>query len=441
MTLRRSVLSTALAVTALSVIAVAGCARLRETQAEAAHPPIGQFVTVDGLRVHYDIAGAGPDLILLHGASGNLRDYTFGLRDRLTPYFRVIAFDRPGLGYSDPLPDGGYTLADQVRVLRGAADQLGVKRPILLGQSFGGAVALEWALEGGANGPAALVLLAAPSLPWPGGLDASYRILANPVTAAVVVPIVVLGRRVRKFSRDSQDRIVLTENLGTSGNAATDTLARSLINDGSIGAVRFFINGLDTTTRGLDVVGNYRMDIGASRWTLTAAYNRNKTKIDRRIVDLGPLAAATNIVLFGRVEGIRFEEGQPRDKVVLSADGRLGMFGLTARTTRYGRVVSPNTATPIANPTSLTLYGPDDIFLSPKWITDLELRVSPVKAVELALGANNLLDVYPDRLPFGPRPASVGGVFPVTQAFLPYSNFSPFGFNGRFLYGRVSVNF
>ncbi len=238
-----------------------------------------------------------------------------------------------------------------------------------------------------------------------------------------------------------KDRIVLTENLGASGNAATDNLARTLIADPSIGAARFFINGLDTTTRGLDIVGTYRMGIGASRWTLTGAYNYNKTKIDRRIVDLGPLAAAQNIVLFGRVEGIRFAEGQPRDKVVLSADGRLDYLGLTARTTRYGRVVSPNTAAPIGNTSSLTAYGPDDIFLSPKWITDLEFRVNPVKSLEIALGANNLFDVYPDRLPFGARPAAVGGFYPVTQAFLPYSNFSPFGFNGRFLYGRVSVDF
>ena len=170
----------------LAAGSVTGCASLRKSRAEAAHPPIGQFLTVDGLRVHYDMQGAGPDIILLHGASGNLRDWTFGLRDLLTPHFRVTAFDRPGLGYSDALPEGGYSLVDQVAVLRGAAEQLGIKRPVLLGQSFGGSVALEWGLEGGA---AALVLLSAPSLPWPGGLDASYKILSNPVSAAVVVPV------------------------------------------------------------------------------------------------------------------------------------------------------------------------------------------------------------------------------------------------------------
>jgi len=165
---------------------VAACARVRRVRAEAAHPPVGKFVTVDGRKVHYVAAGSGPDLILLHGASGNLRDFTFGLFDRLTPHFRVIAFDRPGLGYSEPLPRGGFSLSDQVAVLRGAADRLGVTRPVLLGQSFGGSVALDWGLQGG---PAALVVLCAPSLPWPGGLDLSYQVLSNPVSAAILVPL------------------------------------------------------------------------------------------------------------------------------------------------------------------------------------------------------------------------------------------------------------
>lgn len=183
MTSRRLALSLGLGAAVLAVGSVAGCTRLRSVRAEANHPAVGRFVTVDGLRVHYDMAGSGPDIILLHGASGNLRDYTFGLRDRLTPHFRVTAFDRPGLGYSDPLPNRGFSLVDQVEVLRGAADQLGLSRPVLLGQSFGGSVALEWGLQGG---PAALVLLCAPSLPWPGGLDLSYKVLSNPVGATVV---------------------------------------------------------------------------------------------------------------------------------------------------------------------------------------------------------------------------------------------------------------
>ena len=154
------------------------------------------------------------------------------------------------------------------------------------------------------------------------------------------------------------------------------------------------------------------------------------------------MAQIPGLVLFGRIEGIRFTHGQPRDKIVLSADGEVGNFGLTARTTRYGKVVSPGAAAPLApNTTSLTAFGPDDIFLGRKWITDLEVRWKPGGGTEFAIGSNNLFDVYPDRSPFGPRPASIGGVYPVNQIYIPYSIFSPFGFNGRFIYGRASLSF
>jgi len=246
-----------------------------------------------------------------------------------------------------------------------------------------------------------------------------------------------------------KDRIVLTETLGTGGTGNVPTVQTAVTNllaaSGfpQVAAARFFINGLDTTTRGIDLVGTYRFragDIGT--WNLTAAYNYNKTKIDKRLDAVGPLAQIPGIVLFGRVEGIRFTNGQPRDKIVLSADGDIRQFGITARTTRYGKVVSPGATAPIADPLSLTAYGPDDIFLSAKWITDLEVRMKVLgDRAEIALGANNVFDVYPDRSPFGARPASVGGVYPANQEYIPYSIFSPFGFNGRFLYGRLAVNF
>jgi iron complex outermembrane receptor protein len=243
------------------------------------------------------------------------------------------------------------------------------------------------------------------------------------------------------------DRIVLTENLGAvgSGTAAVNAAVQQVLLAGgfaSVGAARFFINGLDTTTRGLDAVAVYRFGLGGlGNWSLTAAYNYNQNKIDERLNALGPLAQIPGLVLFGRVEGIRFTDGQPEDKLVLSADGSVGAFGITARTTRYGEVVSPGAATPISAPTSLTAAGPDDLRLAPKWITDLELRYTFKEHVTFALGANNLFDVYPTRRPTGARPASVGGNYPVDAYYQPYSTFSPFGFNGRFLYGRFTAQF
>lgn len=172
----------------LVVVALAVLTQLRvmarDARALRNHPPSGQFVMVDGQRVHVLVAGTGPDLVLIHGASGNLRDFSFDLINQLSPHYRVLAFDRPGLGHSDPLPDGEYKLAAQARVLAQAAAQLGAREPILVGQSFGGTVALAWALDHPAK---ALVMIGSPSLPWPGGLDWWYRWNENPVVRWVLV--------------------------------------------------------------------------------------------------------------------------------------------------------------------------------------------------------------------------------------------------------------
>ncbi|MBX3564265.1 MAG: TonB-dependent receptor [Sphingomonas sp.] len=245
-----------------------------------------------------------------------------------------------------------------------------------------------------------------------------------------------------------KDRIVLTENLGAagSGSASVNAAVKAILDANgfqSVGAARFFINGLDTTTQGVDVVATYRTGITPiGNWSLSAAYNYNKAKIDKRINGLAGVSSIPGLILFGRVEGLRFTDGQPRDKVVLSADGNIGDFGITARTTRYGKVVAPGAAAPLApNAASLTAYGPDDLFLSPKWVTDLEVRWTFKEHATFAIGANNLFDIYPDARPTGNRPTAIGGQYPVDAYYQPYSSFSPFGFNGRFLYGRFTAQF
>jgi pimeloyl-ACP methyl ester carboxylesterase len=158
----------------------------RDAAALAVNPPTGEFVMVGGQRVHLRQQGSGPDLVLIHGASGNLRDFTMGLSDRLATDYRVIAVDRPGLGHSDPMTGGDTSVAGQARVLRRAVAQLGVTDPVVLGQSYGGAVALAWALQ---ERPAALVLVSAVSMPWPGTLDPWYRLTASALGQATLVPL------------------------------------------------------------------------------------------------------------------------------------------------------------------------------------------------------------------------------------------------------------
>jgi len=270
-------------------------------------------------------------------------------------------------------------------------------------------------------------------------INLSFGATANPLPGLTLT--------IDYYRIDIDGRIVLTENLGAAGagTAAVNLAVKALLDANgfqSVGAARFFINGLDTRTQGVDAVVNYRFRPGGGgfgTWTLTAAYNYNRTRIVRRLNDLGPLATIPGIVLFGRVEGIRFTDGQPRDKVVLSATGDFGHFGLTVRTTRFGEVIAPGATPPASDPLSLVLLGPDDILLGAKWITDIEVRVRPAEGVEFAIGSDNVFDVYPDRSPFGARPS--GGQYPINQYYLPYSGFSPFGFNGRFIYARASFDF
>lgn len=224
-----------------------------------------------------------------------------------------------------------------------------------------------------------------------------------------------------------KDRITLTENL-----QGADVVAILQAAGVAGTSARFFVNGIDTRTQGLDIVGSYRLpDFGAGRFTLTAGYNINDTKItDRRT-----FSGFTAQRLFARPESFRLTDGQPSNKFNAGIDWEAGPAGMTLRANRYGKVFLPGPSLDITIPKGA---APGDVTLSPKWIVDLEFRFRPVQPVQLAVGANNLLDEYPDRLPFG----TVNGFnFGLNNSFLPYSSQSPFGFSGRFVYGRLSVDF
>ncbi|MDR9427389.1 MAG: alpha/beta hydrolase [Salibaculum sp.] len=159
----------------------------RESRWEARFPPLGQVIEVEGTRVHALVKGDGPDLVLIHGSSGNLRDFSFALVDRLAEDYRVIAFDRPGLGYTERLHARGATIAEQAALLQKAAAQLGAERPLVLGQSYGGAVALSWAVTQ-PQALAGLALVSSPTHPWDGHVPALYRINGSRLGAALAVP-------------------------------------------------------------------------------------------------------------------------------------------------------------------------------------------------------------------------------------------------------------
>jgi pimeloyl-ACP methyl ester carboxylesterase len=140
----RTGLVAAAALSGLALLA-ADTAR-RVYRAERDHPPEGRFVDLpDGTRLHLVESGQGRPVVLLHGAGLTLDDFLSGPMRRLALRFHVVAVDRPGLGYSTPLPQREASPQAQARAIHQAVRALGLRRPVLVGHSLGATVALAYA--------------------------------------------------------------------------------------------------------------------------------------------------------------------------------------------------------------------------------------------------------------------------------------------------------
>ncbi len=171
--------SVALGITAvLLLMAAISLAGARWVEHEV--PPLGHFIEVEGVRLHYVEAGVGPTVILLHGASANLRDMASSLMGPLSQHHRVIAFDRPGYGYSER-PDRDWPnparLADLVIT---AAERLGAERPVLVGHSWSGSVVMAGLLTQGERLRGG-VLLSGVAGHWAGSVGWTYDVGGLPV--------------------------------------------------------------------------------------------------------------------------------------------------------------------------------------------------------------------------------------------------------------------
>lgn len=168
------------------------------SRAQKAHPPGGQLVPVNNKPVHIIEAGKadGPIVLMIHGASANAQEFTHTLAPRLSDTHRVLMADRPGHGYSGR-PAKSDTLAVQAAQMAGALEQMGQgQKAIVVGHSFGGAVALRLALDR-PDLVDGLVLLAPVSHDWGGGGEAWYtKTAARPLIGPLFTQLVpVVGPR------------------------------------------------------------------------------------------------------------------------------------------------------------------------------------------------------------------------------------------------------
>ena len=231
-----------------------------------------------------------------------------------------------------------------------------------------------------------------------------------------VMRVNTVSLTVDAYQINVRDRIVLSENL-TSAAVRNYITSQGFI---GVGGGRFFINGVETRTKGVDVVLAMPYNAGAlGKFDFTLAGNVTTTDV-RKVPTTSQLAALSPApVLFDRLNVLTLERGQPKNKINASAVWNLGPLGATLRATRYGEVLAPGTTEAL------------DFVLHPRTTVDLEGRYAVTSKLSLALGAENLFDQYPETLP--PALNTTGNT--------PFSNYAPFGRAGRYVYARGTYAF
>lgn len=217
---------------------------------------------------------------------------------------------------------------------------------------------------------------------------------------------------------DINNRILLSSSFRRF-NAPEATAVNNILSQypdlNDVSSVIFFTNAIDTRTKGIDVVSSFADKMGAGNITITAAANFTKTEVrgDARVSTITDQALQAR--LFGREEKGRIEEAQPRDKVSVNVNYRIGKWVLNVRSTRFGKVAT-------RDPNNAAL----DEFFDPKVVTDASMNYKIANFANLTIGANNIGNVYPDKLKnFG---NTSDGRFVYSRGA------TQFGFNGGYYY-------
>jgi len=214
------------------------------------------------------------------------------------------------------------------------------------------------------------------------------------------------------------DRITMSETFNGSG--ATSDMA-TFFADRNIPAVggRYFFNGINTETNGLDIVATMTQDLSNGSLLLKAAMNFNDTEVTNKgdLVTPAALADYTTDELLGRANTVRFESSSPAEMFQFSARVQRPTSTWMVKMNRWGEVTIP----------SGTVER--EQVLSGKWTTDMEYSFQATSQVRVSFGMNNVFDVYPDKTV---KRNSFNGIF-------QHSGYSPFGFNGRYVYTRLDM--
>jgi iron complex outermembrane receptor protein len=214
------------------------------------------------------------------------------------------------------------------------------------------------------------------------------------------------------------DRISMSETFRGSG-ATSDMVTFFEERGVPASGGRYFFNGINTETKGLDIVATMRQDVAMGSLTLKAAMNFNDTEVTNKddLVTPDELAAYTTSQLLGRENTVRYESSSPKENFQFSAMLQKPTSTLMAKLNRWGEVTIPASSVE------------REQVLSSKWTVDMEYSFQLNNQTRLAFGVNNALDQYPDKTV---KINSFNGIF-------QHSGYSPFGFNGRYIYTRIDM--
>lgn len=269
----------------------------------------------------------------------------------------------------------------------------------------------------------------------PVGSSAAIALGAEPLTpetstnisaGIVLTPAAGLSVTVDAYQIKVKDRIAITSTL-TGAAVSAILVANGLSPDIS---AQYYTNAIDTRTRGIDVVATYRHDLGDfAKLSWNVGYNYNKTIITH-VKDNPPELASlgAGFVLFDRLSRSNLTVNLPRTKFYIGNVATIGRLALNTRVVRFGAFKA------FANP--VTVGGvqtfPNDRQFGAKWVTDAELSYQVTDGLQVAVGANNLFNVYPDFNSASFNPSLGSGFYATTGSY---------GFTGGSYYGRVRVKF
>ena len=220
---------------------------------------------------------------------------------------------------------------------------------------------------------------------------------------------------------DIDDRIVLSSSFRRF-NAPEANAVNTILNQypdlADVSSVIFFTNAIDTRTKGIDAIISFADKLGAGTLAVTGAININKTEVrgDARVSTITD--ATLQARLFARDERGRYEEAQPRHKISVNLNYRIGKWTFNTRSTSFGKVSTRDPGNPAL-----------DEFFSEKMVTDASMSYKLKNFANITIGANNIGNVYPDKLKnFG----NTG-----EGRFVYSRNATQFGFNGGYYYASL----